>query len=106
MRKLTVNRKKNFAGAWSSVVVYVSSARLDFPFIEKRQHQFLGKLKNGKSVSAEVPDGELTVMVGYDNLGVCAITDFVYIPSGTDDIVLTGKTKLNPMMGNPFYFEK
>lgn len=45
-------------------------------------------------------------MAAYDNLGACVMTDYVTIPSGNEDVVLNGKTKLNPMMGNPFYFEK
>lgn len=106
MRKLTVNRKNHFAGAWSSVMIYVSAANLDFPVINKQCHQFLGKLKNGQSVSGEIPEGEVTVLAGYDNLGVCTLTDYIRLPSGTQDIVLNGKTKLNPLMGNPFYFEK
>ena len=106
MRKLTIMRKKYFAAAWSKVVVYASTTKMDFPVIIKGKHQFLGYLKNGKSISLEIPDGEITVMAGYDNLGICTMTDFVHISSGTEDVVLCGKTRLNPPMGNPFYFEK
>ena len=87
-------------------MVYASGIKMDFPAIVKGTHQFLGTLKNGKSISCEIPDGEITVMAGYDNLGVCMMTDFVHIPNGTQDVVLSGKTVLNPLMGNPFYFEK
>ena len=106
MRKVTITRKKYFAAAWSKIVVYASTTKMDFPVIIKGTHQFLGCLKNGKSISCEIPDGEITVMAGYDNLGICTMTDFVHIPSGTEDVVLCVKTRLNPPMGNPFYFEK
>ncbi len=106
MRKLTVHRKKYFAGAWSAVHIYVAFGPVSFPSINKDVHQLLGKVKNGKVLESEIPECEVTIMAAYDNLGACVMTDYVTIPSGNEDVVLHGKTKLNPMMGNPFYFEK
>ncbi|MBQ7912123.1 MAG: hypothetical protein IJ308_00040 [Clostridia bacterium] len=106
MRKLTVNRKKYCAGAWCAIHIYAAFEPVSFPCINKKTHKLLGKVKNGKSLECEIPECEVTVMAAYDNLGVCAMTDYVTIPSGSEDVVLNGKTKLNPMRGNPFYFEK
>jgi len=106
MRKLTVTRRKYFAASWTPIYIYLSTDKVDFPAVNKSRHRLLGKLKNGQTITCEIPREEVTILAAYHSLGICATTDYATIPAGEQDVVLCGKTKLNPMAGNPFFFEK
>lgn len=66
----------------------------------------LGRLKNNSVLESEITESEITIISAYDNLGVFMVTDHIVISQGTEDVVLSGKVKLNPHKGNPFIFEK
>ena len=52
----------------------------------------------------EILEDEVFLVAAYDNLGVFMPTDYILIPKGTDEIIIEGKTRLNPSKGNPFIF--
>lgn len=74
--------------------------------ITKERCTLLGRLKNNSVLESEITESEITIISAYDNLGVFMVTDHIVISQGTEDVVLSGKVKLNPHKGNPFIFEK
>ena len=106
MRKLIVNRKKAIAGCAGKVLIY-SIDKIDKNIgINKEDCNFLGYLKNNSVLEIEIPKTEITIFAAYDSFGVFEITDYLVIPQGAEDVVISGKTKLNPLRGNPFIFER
>ena len=106
MRKLAVNRKKAIAACAGKVLIYYTEKSTEDTVIAKEDCVFLGCLKNNSTLETEIPETEITVLAAYDNLGVFMITDRLVISQGTDDVEISGKTKLNPFKGNPFIFER
>lgn len=106
MRKITINRKKSFAGCTGKVLIYTIEKLEADMVITKEQCNLLGCLKNNSVLESEITEGEITIIAAYDTLGVFMVTDHIVIPQGTEDVVVSGKVKLNPYKGNPFIFEK
>ena len=101
MRKITINRKKSLAGCAGKVFIYTIDRIEEDIVITKNSCNFLGSVKNNSAFESEI-----TILAVYDNLGVFMVTDYIVIPQGTDDVVINGKVKFNPAIGNPFIFEK
>ena len=106
MRKLTINRKKTFVAGASKVFIYSIENPEPNVEITKDMCTFLGDIKNGKSLEVQIPEHKITILAAYESLGIFMITDHVTLPEGNTDIVLEGKAKLNPSIGNPFLFIK
>ena len=106
MRKITINRKKALAGCAAKVLIYTIDRIEEDTVITKNSCNFLGSVKNNSTFESEITENEITIIAAYDNLGVFMVTDHTVIPQGKDDVVINGKVKLNPALGNPFMFEK
>ena len=106
MRKIVINRKKSVAGCAGKVLIYtIENFEADMP-ITKDQCNYLGSIKNDSVLESVIPESEITIIAAYDNFGLLMITDHMVIPQGTEDIVVNGKVKSNPLHDNPFIFER
>lgn len=65
----------------------------------------LGVLKNGEAAVFEIGENEAKVFVIADKASKGFCSDFYQLPSGCEDIALTGENKFNPFAGNPFRFD-
>ena len=106
MRNIIINRKKSFVGCIGKISIYTIHQLNEDEAIPKEKFHYLGSIKNGSFLKTTISEEEITVVAAYDSLGVFMITDYIVIPKGVIDIVLDGKTKLNPARGNPFIFER
>lgn len=104
MRKIVINRLKSVVGCAGKINIYSIDKIEEDKIITKDMCAYLGSIKNGMNLEAEIPEEEITIIAAYDNLGVFMITDILVIPNGCEDSILYGKTKLNPFKGNPFKF--
>ena len=104
MRKIIINRLKSVVGCAGKINIYSIDKIEKDTIITKEMCAYLGSIKNGMNLEAEIPEKEIAIIAAYDNLGVFMITDILVIPNGCEDIILYGKTKLNPFKGNPFKF--
>lgn len=98
MRKLTLKRKWSLIECASRIYLYVQSsieqADAEIDGIDCRA---LGRLKNGKTVTVDIPDDATAVFV------VSSTMQASYtIPAGTADVSLLAKPSYNPAQGNPF----
>lgn len=105
MRKLTVKRRKAFAGCFAKVKLYIQDANGDTE-INCIRCRFLGKLKNKESATYEIGNESRKLFAIYDNMGKKYCNDTYVIPEGDDDIEVSGVVKLNQSMGNPFLFDE
>ena len=106
MRKLTIKRNKTFVASATKVLFCIVNNYYPGKPVPQCDCEILGKVKNGETLQVEIPETKVTIAAAYDSLGVFMITDVVIIPAGSDDIMLEGKAKLNPAVGNPFIFKK
>lgn len=103
MRKLTLQRKKTFVACACAVYLYVScpeseaSARLGGVPCKN-----VGKIKNGQTVTIEIPDEAVRFFVAYSRTLPESYHTYCTIPAGTEDITLGTKPKFSPFEGNPF----
>ena len=106
MRKLVINRKRSIVGCAGKVLIYTIEKFEEDMVITKEGCNFLGSLKNNSFLESEITESAITIIAAYDNLGVFMVTDYIKISQGTEDVVISGKVKLNPFKYNPFIFEK
>ncbi|MBD5132378.1 MAG: hypothetical protein HDT28_07330 [Clostridiales bacterium] len=102
MRKLTVKRKWSFVECVTRPDLYVqcfkkskASLRADDMLFEN-----VGKLKNGKEITVDIPDEEIVVL-----LAVGKMQAALRVPSGENDVALLVKAHYTPAKGNPFSIE-
>ena len=106
MRKIVINRKKSIVGCAGKVSFYIIEKFKEGMVITKDRCNFLGDLKNKSVLESEIPESDILLIAAYDNLGVFMVTDYIVISQGTENVVISGKTKFNPSKGNPFLFER
>ena len=105
MRNLTITRTKSFVGCLGTMKVYIEDVMGGKLNINGFPCRKLGKLKNGATVTFEIPDTATRIYVIADRLSVSFCNEFYPIPAGTEDIVLTGKNHYNPANGHAFLFD-
>lgn len=104
MRKLTITREKSFVASLAKMKIYIEDPEMgDLP-INGVPCRKLGDLKNGETVSFEVSKRALKVYVISDKLSKDYSNDFVVLPEGDEEVVLSGKNRFNPAAGNAFRF--
>ncbi len=104
MRKLTITRRKAFAGCLGKVKIYIQDPNGDEE-IRCTRCRLLGKLKNGQSASFEIGNDSYKIFAIYDEMSKNYCNDFYTVPEGEEDFYITGKAHFNPFGGNPFYFD-
>lgn len=104
MRKLTVIRRKAFAGCLGSVKIYISDATGD-TYINGTKCKFLGKVKNNGSATFEIPCESVKIFANYDKIIKDYYSVGYIVPEGEEDCSVSGIVHFNPSEGNPFYFD-
>lgn len=105
MRKLTVRREKCYAGSLAKVKIYVEDPVTYDLRINDVPCRLLGTIKNGGELSCDIEENEARIFAISDKLSRNICNDFYRIPAGEDDVVLSGKIKAAPFLGNPFLFD-
>ncbi len=105
MRNLTIHRQKAFAGCAAAMKVYIEDEALGDTLIDGVKCRLLGKLKNGKSLTAPIDEASRRVYVIAGKASKSFCYDYRTVFAGTEDVVLQGKNEFNPLVGNPFRFE-
>jgi len=62
----------------------------------------LGKLKNGKTLCAEIPNDDVTVFVVFSKTNPNKYHTAITVRQGDDDVTLYTEPQFDPVMGNPF----
>ena len=104
MRTLTLTRRKSFIGSLGRYFIYIKDPQ-GSEFICGTACTKLGALKNGETVSFEIPDGECSVYVGAGSVSRDFNCDLAIVPAGSENVALTGVSRFNPVSGNPFRFD-
>lgn len=104
MRKIIINRKKSIVACANKVSIYTIDKIEKNMIITKEKCVFLGEIKNGDFLETEITENDITIVAAYNNLGVFMVTDYIVVSKGSNEIILNGKTRLNPSKGNPFVF--
>ena len=104
MRNLTIERRKTSAACAAKLKVYMEDPAGDLT-IDNIPCRKLGELKNGESGTYTIDDEAAKLFVFYDKLSRDYSNDYYDIPAGTEDIFLSGQSKLNPTNGNAFRFD-
>lgn len=105
MRKLTVIRRKAAAGCLGRVKIYIADPDGD-TYICGFKCRLLGKVKNNSSSIFEIPCKSVKIFAIYDQMTKDFCNDGYDVPEGEEDYVVSGRVELNPLSGNPFYFDK
>lgn len=104
MRRLWITRRKATAACLAKMKVYIEDPEGD-TLINGFPCRKLGDLKNGQKVSFSIGEEAARVFVVADTLSRNLYNEFVEIPAGEEDVVLTGRNVLRPFSGNPFHFD-
>ena len=102
MRKLTVIRKKSLVSALLKAYLYIESHDRTVLILNGKKLKEVGVLKNGGSITIEIPEQEITIFIVHDKLAPKISNTSYTIPKGTNDITLYAKPKFNPFKGNPY----
>ncbi len=93
MRKITVIRKKSFVGMAMKAHVYLSDNTAKKNAINGIPVLEVGHLKNGKSITFEMPEDARYVIVSGNKLTRATGNKKVLIPANDKDYVLSTKAK-------------
>lgn len=104
MRKLTIKRRKAFAGCLVKVKIYIEDPAGDTD-INGTKCRLLGMLKNNEAATYEIGNESLKLFAIYDKMSKTFCNDIFIIPKGEEDLEISGVTKFSPVMGNPFLFD-
>ncbi len=104
MRTLTLKREKSFVGCLAKANVYIEDAEANELSIGGVPCRKIGTLKSGETKSFKISEAEAKLFVIADSLSKDFCNDFYQIPTGTDDVSLSGRNRFNPAAGNAFRF--
>ncbi len=105
MRKLTINRHPTFVNSVLAMQVFAEDRVNGSEIVCGVPCRCLGDLPSGTRVDFEIDDSEQMIFV----LPITNIKkknhEFFLVPSGTEDVEISGKCYYNPHAGNPFRFD-
>ena len=102
-RKLTLERKKSFIASIMKVYVYVQSSEpCDLKLDDVPLKLIDPPLKNGKSMTIEVPTSDVYIYVVFDKHFPQKYHAKYLLSASEEDVTLFTKPRLNPFKGNPF----
>lgn len=104
MRKVYLTRDKSFVGALGKLNVYVEDNVNPETTIASIPCRHVCKIKNGETVSFDITEDAVKVIVIADQLSKNYCNDYYQVPSGVGDVEIGGKCTYNPGAGNPFRF--
>lgn len=104
MRKVYLTRDKSFVGCLGKLNVYIEDHENSELTIAGIPCKKVCKIKNGETVSFDIGDEAVKVVVIADKLSKDMCNDYYQIPAGVGDVEIGGKCTYNPGAGNPFRF--
>lgn len=104
MRRLWIHRRKATAACLAKMKVYIEDPEGD-TLINGFPCRKLGELKNGQKTSFSIGEEAARLFVVADTLSRNLYNEFVEIPEGQEDVILSGRNVLKPFSGNPFRFD-
>ena len=102
MRKLTMTRRKSFVASLMKAYLYVETKGPGELRLNAKDCKLSGVLKNGESVTVEIPEDEVSVFIVFDKFLPQKFNTSYRIPAGGSDLTLYTKAHFNPFKGNPF----
>lgn len=106
MRKLTIVRRKAFAGSLVPLKIYVEAPNSKELVIDGVATKYAGFVNNGEYKTVEISDEAQKVFVIYDTKTKDTLKGVAQIEEGTEDILLTGGCVLDAKIGAPFVFDQ
>lgn len=106
MRRLTINRKKKLIACAMKVYIYLETKQDEDIILDGILCKKIGSIKNGKSISFDIPNEKCIVFVCFDRFLPDRFKTGYIVNSGEKDVVLYTYPKYNPFMGNPFLITK
>ncbi|BCR35741.1 hypothetical protein [Mariniplasma anaerobium] len=102
-RKVTLERKKSFVASIMKVYVYVQSGEpYDLKLDGVPLRLIDPPLKNGQSITFDVPTYDAYVYVVFDKHFPKKYNAKFLLKAGQESVKLYTKPRLNPFKGNPF----
>ena len=105
MRNLTIKREKSFVGSLAKMKVYIEDPTSNEMRINDVPCRKIGDLKNGEETTFQIDEQEVNIYVIADKLSKNYCNEFYQLPTGQEDVFLSGKNKFNPANGNAFRFD-
>ncbi len=105
MRNLTIIRAKRFVACLGRMKVYLEDPESRELTINDVPCRKLGTLKNGETKSFYIPEEETRVFVIADRLSKNYCNDYLVIPAGRENVILSGKNSFDPVSGSAFHFD-
>lgn len=105
MRNLIITRNKSFVGALAKMKVYVEAPEAPEIFINNVPCRKLGTLKNGETATFSIGEHPQRIFVIADKLSRGYCSEFAPLRAGTEDVILSGQCRYNPLAGNAFRFD-
>jgi hypothetical protein len=85
--------------------VYIEDSESNEIIINNTPCRKLGELKNGEEKTFYITGKSSKIFVIADALSKSFCNEYYQLPSGNDDITLSGKNKFDPSTGNAFRFD-
>lgn len=118
MRNVVITREKSSVACLAKMKVYIEDpisgdvsikmrVRDDAtgqPVTKQVMCRQLGVLKNGEQATFPIGLGAAKIVVIADKMSRNYCNEYYQIPAGEEDVVLSGKNKYHPFLGNPFRF--
>ncbi len=104
MRKVYLTRDKSFVGCLGKLNVYIEDHENPELTIAGIPCKKVCKVKNGETVSFDIGEEAVKVIVIADKLSKELCNDYYQVPAGVGDVEIGGKCTYNPGAGNPFRF--
>jgi hypothetical protein len=102
MRKLTVHRKKQIVAAAMKIRICINTLEPGDFHLKDANLKELGLLKNGGSLTVDIPEEAVDVYVVFDKHFPQRFHHRFSLPAGSEPVVLYTRSRLNPLQGNPF----
>ena len=93
MRNLTIKRAKSFVGCLAKIKIYIEDHTSNETLINNTPCRKIGDLKNGEEKNFQIGEEEAKVFVIADKSNKNYCKEYYQLPSGHEDIFLSGKCK-------------
>lgn len=104
MRRLIIYNHFSLLGLFSSLKVYLADSNGDIE-LNGNKYKYLGSIKNNSQQAFEIDEEEHMLCFAFAEVSSYAPT-YQTIPSGKDEVRLSGVRKFRPELGNPFILDK
>lgn len=105
MRNLTIKRIKTGVGCLARLKVYIEDPTTNEIAINNIPCRKIGDIKNGESKTFPIEENAAKIFVIADKLSKEYCNEYYQLPEGNEDILLSGKCRFNPAVGNAFRFD-